>query len=60
MSFSSKAKRTFLLGGGCLLLLVVMSGCMADNPPETDMPWTSTQPWEGTAPLPSSVRDRYE
>ena len=42
------------------LILLGISGCMADNPNETDMPWASPASWEGTMPLPGGYVDRYQ
>ena len=42
------------------LALLGLSGCMADNPNETDMPWAAPASWEGTMPLPGGYMDRYQ
>ena len=42
------------------LALLCLSGCMADNPNETDMPWAAPASWEGTMPLPGGYVDRYQ
>ena len=42
------------------LALSILSGCMADNPNETDMPWAAPASWEGTMPLPGGYVDRYQ
>jgi hypothetical protein len=42
------------------LALFILSGCMADNPNETDMPWAAPASWEGTMPLPGGYVDRYQ
>ena len=59
MSFSSKALRMALGALGALALATV-SGCMADGPSETDMPWSAPATWEGTLPLPGGYMDRYQ
>ena len=38
----------------------VMSGCIADNAEDTDLPWASNKSWEGMAPIAPSVMDRYD
>jgi hypothetical protein len=43
-----------------VLAMLALAGCMVDNPHDTDMPWSAPASWEGSMPLPSSVRDRYE
>ncbi|HOE61069.1 MAG TPA: hypothetical protein P5125_05960 [Kiritimatiellia bacterium] len=60
MSFSSKAVRASL--GLALLptLALLLSGCMSDQPTETDMPWAAPAAWEGTMPLPGGFMNRYE
>jgi hypothetical protein len=42
------------------LALSFLSGCMVDNPNETDMPWAAPAGWEGTMPLPGGYMDRYQ
>ncbi len=39
--------------------LLMLTGCMADNPNETDMPWAAPAGWEGTMPLPGGYFERY-
>ena len=52
MSFSSR--HPVRLAGAALLVAggLLVAGCMA-SPHQGDMPWTQTEPWEGTIPLPS-------
>jgi hypothetical protein len=38
----------------------VISGCIADNAEDTDLPWASNKSWEGMAPIAPSVMDRYD
>lgn len=45
-----------LLGLSALLL----TGCIADNPEDTDLPWSSSRGWEGIAPIAPQIMDRYE
>lgn len=59
MSFSSKALRR-VLGVIGFLALITVSGCMADGPSETDMPWSAPATWEGSMPLPGGYMDRYQ
>ncbi len=59
LSFSDLTHKAFL-GLALLLVVLALSGCMADRPNETDMPWASPAPWEGTIPLPGGYMDRYQ
>lgn len=45
-----------LLGLSAFLLI----GCIADNPEDTDLPWSSNRGWEGIAPIAPQIMDRYE
>jgi len=56
---SSKAVSGFFCVAA-LLALLFASGCMSNNPNETDMPWAAPASWEGTMPLPSGMVNRYE
>ena len=50
----------FCLFGGFLLLgLLLITGCMADSPNETDLPWNAPDERDGMMPLPSSMMNRY-
>ena len=57
MSYSSKMLSLLTLAA---ILTLMLSGCMQDSPNETDMPWAGRANWEGTMPLPGSIRDQYE
>ena len=46
-----------VLVSGALLLL---GGCIADTAEDTNLPWASSQSWEGMAPIAPSVIDRYQ
>lgn len=59
MWFSSSAPRLGMLALA-LLLAMLSAGCIHDSPTETDMPWSAPSAWEGTIPLPSGFRDRYQ
>jgi len=59
MWFSSKLTRA-VLGLAGLAALLFAAGCMADNPNETDIPWSAPASWEGTMPLPSSYMNQHE
>lgn len=42
------------------VLGVLLAGCIADTAEDTDLPWASSQRWEGMAPVGPSMMDRYE
>lgn len=56
MWFSSKFGWWLLAMLGAMFLL---EGCIA-NPHDTELPWATPSEWEGTAPLPGSMRGRYD
>ncbi|MFA7174178.1 MAG: hypothetical protein WC340_12365 [Kiritimatiellia bacterium] len=58
MSYFSKSIPLLVLA--TLLFLTTFSGCIQDSPNDTDIPWAGPASWEGTMPLPGSVRDRYQ
>ena len=53
---SSLLIKAFFIGMGVALI----SGCIADNAEDTDLPWASNKSWEGMAPIAPSVMDRYD
>ncbi len=55
MSFSSK----FILLVCSFFACLFLAGCMV-NPHESELPWSTPSASEGTLPLPSSMRDRYD
>ncbi|MBO7720910.1 MAG: hypothetical protein J6T01_00735 [Kiritimatiellae bacterium] len=40
--------------------MALFAGCIADNPEDTDLPWSSNKGWEGIAPIAPSMMDRYD
>ena len=40
--------------------LAMLAGCIADTAEDSALPWSSSQSWEGMAPIAPSVMDRYE
>ena len=40
--------------------LALLAGCIADSPEDSDLPWATSQSWEGIAPIAPSVMDRYD
>ncbi|MBO4287261.1 MAG: hypothetical protein J5985_03735 [Kiritimatiellae bacterium] len=55
MSFSSK----FILLVCAFFACLFLAGCMA-NVQESELPWSTPSSSEGTIPLPSSMRDRFD
>ncbi len=43
-----------------LLAGLLLGGCIADTAEDTNLPWATTQSWEGLAPIAPSVTDRYD
>ncbi len=56
--FSKRA--AWLFGFAAFLMLLATTGCMVDQPNETDIPWSAPAAWEGTMPLPSSYLNQYQ
>lgn len=52
--------RKTLFAGAAAMTLAAMSGCIADNAEDSDLPWASNKSWEGIAPIAPSVMDRYD
>jgi len=42
-----------------LLAMTLLAGCIADNPEDTDLPWSSNRGWEGMAPISPAITDQY-
>jgi type IV pilus biogenesis protein CpaD/CtpE len=42
------------------IALALLSGCIADNPEDTNLPWSSNQGWEGMAPMAPTMMNRYD
>jgi hypothetical protein len=53
---SSSLIKALFFGFGAALI----SGCIADNAEDTDLPWATNKSWEGMAPVAPSVMDRYD
>lgn len=52
--------KTFVKITSAAILGVLLAGCIADTAEDTDLPWASSQSWEGLAPVAPSMLDRYE
>ena len=48
--------RQILLFSGAVLLLL-LCGCMHDQPASGDTPWATPANWEGTIPLPNAFQN---
>ncbi len=42
------------------LVLLGLTGCIADTAADSDLPWATNQSWESLGPLPSQMIDRYD
>lgn len=40
--------------------LGAVAGCLADNAEDTDLPWASSNSWEGMAPIAPSILNQYD
>jgi len=40
--------------------LLLLAGCIADTAEDTDLPWASSNRWEGMAPVAPAMMDRYD
>lgn len=50
----------FWLGCAGALALALLGGCIADSAEDSNLPWATSQSWEGIVPLAPSVMDRYD
>lgn len=42
------------------LAALMLAGCIADSAEDTDLPWATSQSWEGLSPVAPAIMDRYE
>ena len=42
------------------LAAALLAGCIADNPEDTALPWSSNRSWEGMAPIAPSLLNQYD
>ena len=40
--------------------LACVSGCIADTPEDSDLPWSQNKGWEGMIPLPANALHQYD
>ena len=45
----------WLLATFVLLVLLVLTGCIADTAADSDLPWATNQSWESLGPLPAQM-----
>ena len=57
MSF---VRTKWLLGMLAGLVLLGLTGCIADTAADSDLPWATNHSWESLGPLPSQMTDRYD
>ena len=42
------------------LVLLGLTGCIADTAADSDLPWATNHSWESLGPLPSQMIDHYD
>ena len=57
MSF---VRTKWLLGMLAVLVLLGLTGCIADTAADSDLPWATNHSWESLGPLPSQMIDHYD
>jgi len=43
-----------------LLVLGVLTGCIADTAEDSDLPWSSNQGWEGMGPFSTIMNQQHD
>ncbi len=56
----SSSPSKWLLATFVLLVLLGLTGCIADTAADSDLPWATNHSWESLGPLPSQMIDRYD
>ncbi len=55
-SFQTK----WLMAALAALVLLGLTGCIADTAADSDLPWATNHNWESLGPLPSQMTDHYD
>ena len=55
-SFQTK----WLMAALAALVLLGLTGCIADTAADSDLPWATNHKWESLGPLPSQMTDHYD
>ena len=50
----------FLFAALATLVLLGLTGCIADTAADSDLPWATNQSWESLGPLPAQMIDRHD
>ena len=50
----------FLFAALATLVLLGLTGCIADTAADSDLPWATNQSWESLGPLPAQMIDRND
>ena len=56
----SSAPTKWLLALLAAIILLGLTGCIADTAADSDLPWATNHSWESLGPLPSQMIDRYD
>ncbi len=56
----SSAPTKWLLALLAAIILLGLTGCIADTAADSDLPWATNHSWESLGPLPSQMTDRYD
>ena len=56
----SSSPSKWLLATFVLLVLLGLTGCIADTAADSDLPWATNHSWESLGPLPSQMTDHYD
>ena len=50
----------WLMAALAALVLLGLTGCIADTAADSDLPWATNHNWESLGPLPSQMTDHYD
>ena len=56
----SSAPTKWLLASLAAIILLGLTGCIADTAADSDLPWATNHSWESLGPLPAQMTGRYD
>ena len=56
----SSAPTKWLLASLAAIILLGLTGCIADTAADSDLPWATNHSWESLGPLPSQMTNPYD
>ena len=56
----SSSPSKWLLATFVLLVLLGLTGCIADTAADSDLPWATNHSWESLGPLPAQMTNPYD